>query len=171
MLYLHCKQSAMAVHKMLLNDFFEEEQFTLIGIHCTIEDFRLAYLLNGELQVNLNRMPEDLDHNNKATYSIYEWKDEQQQIQWNLVSNFCKVEIEDPALVQSSLFNTKQSTTQIYQLIPEHKKVNYMLKIGSKIPVNKEKVILNKILSIPQVVTAYSINTNQLKSKDNLIFN
>ena len=50
-------------------------------------------------------MPQDLDYRYlDANYSIYEWKDKQQQTTWNLVSNVCKKE---QASLQSSgsLFN------------------------------------------------------------------
>ena len=51
----------MAVHKLVLDDFLEEASYTLIAIHCTIEDFRLAYLLNKHLGINLTRKTSDLD--------------------------------------------------------------------------------------------------------------
>ena len=81
----------MAVHKLILDDVFEESICTLIGIHCTIEDYRLAYLLNKSLGINLVRNKKDLDYNNgKSTYSIYKWEDKKQFLTWNLVSNVCK---------------------------------------------------------------------------------
>jgi len=55
-------------------------------------------------------------------------------------------------------------------LLPEYKKVNYLLKIETDLTINKEKQILNKLLKIPQVVTAYSIDVDTLKTKNNLIF-
>ena len=51
----------MAVHKLILEDVFNEVSYTLIGIHCTIEDYRVAYLLNKYLGINLVRSKEDLD--------------------------------------------------------------------------------------------------------------
>ena len=64
----------------------------------------------------------------------------------------------------------QEKITRTYHLIPEYKKVNYFLKIDNETVYN-EKLILNKIQEIPQVITAYSIDADQLKSKDNLIFN
>ncbi len=162
----------MAIRKLILDDFFETEAFTLIGIHCTIEDYRLAYLINKSLEINLNRKPKDIDNCNlHTTYSIFEWEDQTQLVTWNLVSNSCKVKSSQEATASNSLFNSEQTNTKTYHLVPEYKKVNYLLKIESELNENKKKLILSKILNISQVVTAYAIDTELLKSKDNLIFN
>lgn len=162
----------MAVHKLVLDDVFEEALFSLIAIHCTIEDYRLAYLLNKHLGINLVRKPVDLDFNNgKLSYSIYEWEDCKQLTSWNLVSNICKAQEAQPQQNQQSLFNIQGHITKTHHLIPEYKSVNYFLKINSDNNFSKEAFILSNILNIPQVATAFSVDANQLKSKDNLIFN
>ncbi|MCF7559471.1 IPExxxVDY family protein [Sabulilitoribacter multivorans] len=159
----------MAIHKLVFDDDFDEVCNTLIAIHCTLEDYRLAYLLNKHLGITLKRKPVDLDYSKKdASYAIYEWVDHKQLLTWNLVSNICKKQ----ALQETdyrSLFNTEQTTTTFY-LLPEHKTVNYFLKIDSEFSFSKEKYILDSILKIPQIATAYSINYSELQSKENLIF-
>ncbi|WP_299550780.1 IPExxxVDY family protein [Seonamhaeicola sp.] len=159
----------MAVHKLVL-DAIDEDLFTLIAIHCTLEDYRLAYLLNKFLGITLTRKASDLDFQNGAlTYSIYEWEDCKQQTIWSLVSNVCKTEDYRQGN-DDSLFNVQEKITRTNHLIPEYKSVNYFLKIDNEFNFSKEKYILNSILKIPQVATAYSIEPNQLKSKDHLIF-
>ncbi|MCF8273031.1 MAG: IPExxxVDY family protein [Flavobacteriaceae bacterium] len=160
----------MAVHKLILDDIFDEAVFTLIAIHCTIEDYRLAYLLNKFLSMNLVRKRCDLDFNQgKSVYSIYKWEDKKHLVTWNLVSNICKTN--DFTKVNSGLlFETTQSVTKTFNLLPELKNVNYLLKIDDEFNVKKEKYIINTILSIPQIATAYTVDQSQLKSKDNLIF-
>ncbi|WP_299883403.1 IPExxxVDY family protein [uncultured Lacinutrix sp.] len=163
----------MAIKKLVLDDFFEEEDFSLIGIHCTIEDYRLAFLLNKVLDIKLSRQDSDIDNNNrKTTFSLFEWEDSAQFKTWNLVSNTCKVlsnQINENSL--DSLFSFNETITKIHHLVPEYSKANYLLKINNALNKKKEKLILNKILNIDQVITAYSIATNELKSKDQLIFN
>lgn len=160
----------MAVHKLILDDVFEESICTLIGIHCTIEDYRLAYLLNKNLGINLVRNKKDLDYNNgKSTYSIYKWEDKNQFLTWNLVSNVCKTTDYEKKRSQS-LFQTNQNVIKTYYLLPELKHVNYLLKIEEEFNLNKERRIINALLSIPQIATAYTIDLSQLKSKENLIF-
>lgn len=161
----------MAVHKLILDDVFEEDSYTLIAIHCTLEDYRLAYLLNKYLGISLIRKPLDLDYQNgKSTYSIFEWEDNKQQTIWSLVSNVCKTE-DHRQRIKESLFDSEEKITRTVYLIPEYKTVNYFLKIDNEIIFSKEKYVLNNVLKAPQIATAYSIDINQLKSKDNLIFN
>ncbi|MBU3820542.1 IPExxxVDY family protein [Flavobacteriaceae bacterium XHP0103] len=160
----------MAVHKLILDDVFDEALYTLIAIHCTVEDYRLAYLLNNHLGVRLKKKPADLDFNNgKSTFSIYDWEDNKQQTIWSLVVNVCKKETDQPTN-NSSLFSAESKIVQKSYLVPEYKQVNYFLKIDNEVSAKKERHIINNILNISQVSTAYLIDANQLKSKNNLIF-
>ena len=60
----------MALHKLLVDDFYDDT-YILIAIHCRLEDYRLAYLLNQSLELNLRRKPNDLDFEYlKSSYSI-----------------------------------------------------------------------------------------------------
>lgn len=160
----------MAVRKLSLGDFFEEEQYALIGIHCTIEDYRLAFLLNQALDLKLKRKQEDIcNPSQNSNFSIFEWYDDKQLITYNLVSNICKVQGNNIAPDLNSLFSSDALNTQTHYLVPEYKTVNYLLKVETEFQ-NKEKIILNKTLKISQIITAYSIAVNELKSKNNLIF-
>ncbi|XCF06382.1 IPExxxVDY family protein [Tamlana crocina] len=161
----------MAVHKLILDDTFDDSVYTLTAIHCRLEDFRLAYLLNNHLGICLSRKASDLDaKNGQASYSIFEWEDEKQLITWSLVSNICKTE-EIQESDYKSLFDNQEKITKTFHLLPEFKTVNYFLKIEGELSIKKERSITEAILNIPQVATAYSIDSGQLKSKDNLIFN
>ncbi|MFV9551728.1 IPExxxVDY family protein [Algibacter sp. PT7-4] len=161
----------MAVHKLILDDAFDEALYTLIAIHCRLENYRLAYLLNKHLGITLSRKASDLDFKNgQISYSIYEWEDKKHLITWSLVSNICKTE-ELQQLNHTSLFDNQEKITKTFQLIPEYKTVNYFLKINTEFSISKEKYIIDSILKIPQIATAYSVDSSQLKSKQNLIFN
>ncbi|WP_299223293.1 IPExxxVDY family protein [uncultured Psychroserpens sp.] len=159
----------MALHKLVVDDFYDAS-FSLLAIHCRLEDYRLAYLLNKHLQLNLERKPEDLDYNYlAASFSIYEWENTNMDTAWNLVANVCKKE--EAALQSSgSLFENQNSILKTYYLLPEFKNVDYFIKVTNEYQNFNEKMILNKIHSIPQVITTYSIDIDQIKSKDHLIF-
>lgn len=160
----------MALHKLFVDDF-DDDNYLLLAIHCTLEDFRLAYLLNKGLNINLIRQTVDLDFEyTSASYSIYEWEDCEKLTVWNLVSNICKRE-EDSLISSGSLFDTSSKVIKSYNLIPEYKRVNYFLKIENDDNSINIKAIISEIQKIPQVVTVYDIDTMSLKSKDNLIFN
>jgi len=159
----------MALHK-LLEDDFDEDVYSLLAIHCDTEDYRLAYLLNQYLSINLKRCANDLDFKyTTALYSIYEWEDHNKETMWNLIENIFKRE-EESLASSGSLFNTSSKIIKTFNLIPEYKKVNYFLKIENDNNIDI-KIIINKIQKIPQVVAVYDIDVLTLKSKNNLIFN
>ncbi len=159
----------MALHKLLVDDFYDAS-YSLIAIHCRLEDYRLAYLLNKYLKLNLTRQPQDLDYKYfAATYSIYEWNDEEHFATWHMISNTCKKE-EDSLQSSGSLFSTNEKVLKTYHLLPELKNVNYLIKISNDDRYFDEKEMLEKIQTIPQIITTYTIDVDQLKSKENLIF-
>jgi len=161
----------MAVHKLVLDEVFEDVNCTLIAIHCNIEDYRLAYLLNKNLNISLSRKKEDLDFDKGTTkYSVYEYKEIEKLIIWNLVSNISKIEIKTK-LEDTSLFNLNHTTIKTYNLIPEYGKANYFLKIDTEFSNTKIKNTINSILRIPQIAIAYNVDMQSLKSKEHLIFN
>ena len=161
----------MSVHKLILDDYVDDEQYALIAIHCTLDGYRLAYLLNDKLNLKLRRTAEDLDlSKDKSSFSVFNWEDDKQQIIWSLISNTHRKEIVQTAN-KELLFDKDEKITKTFNLIPEKKQVNFFLKIETEFNQNNEKKIIDYILSIPQISTAYSIDYSQLKSKDNLIFN
>ncbi|MEY8849573.1 IPExxxVDY family protein [Psychroserpens sp. XS_ASV72] len=160
----------MALHKLLVDDFYDS-YYVLLAIHCRLEDYRLAYLLNKHLDIRLMRKPQDLDYKYfAASFSIYEWDNEDMDTKWNLVSNVCK---KDEAALQSSgsLFSNQNIITKTYNLLPEFKNVDYFIKVTNDNQKFNEKLTVSRIQSIPQVITTYSVDIDQIKSKDHLIFN
>ena len=160
----------MTGHKFVLEDVIDEVSYTLIALHCPIEDYRLAYLINKYLDVKLIRRSEDLCFNNSEyKYAIFEWEDKEQLNTWHLLANCCKLE-SIRKVNYESLFKKEERVVKTTYLIPEYKGVNFFLKIDNEFSLNKEKQILKAIMQIPQISIAYCIDTNQLKSKENLIF-
>ena len=160
----------MALHKLLVDDF-EDEAYSLLAIHCNLEDYRIAFLLNQILNINLKRCAYDLDFQyTTASYSVYEWEDNKRQSMWNLIGNIFKRE-EDSLVSSGSLFDATSKVIKTYNLIPEYKNVNYFLKIENDDHYMNLKNIISIIQKIPQIVTVYDIDVSTLKSKNNLIFN
>lgn len=159
----------MALHKLLVDDFYDHT-YKLIAIHCRLEDYRLAYLLNKNLDLNLKRKEEDLDFKYlESSYSFFEWNNETEYVTWNLVSNVCKKE-EDSLSSTGTLFETNEKVLKTFHLIPEYNKVDYFIKVSDEIQNVNEKLILNKLQTIPQIITSYVIDPLKIKSKDHLIF-
>ncbi len=159
----------MALHKLFVDDFYDAS-FSLIAIHCRLEDYRLVYLLNKYLNLNLKRKKNDLDYKYfAASYSIYEWENINEYITWNLVSNVCKKE-EDSLQSSGSLFEKSNKVLKTYNLIPELKDVDYLLKVSNETKLFNEKTVIQKLQSISQIITTYSVDAIALKSKEYLIF-
>ena len=106
----------------------------------------------------------------EASFSIYEWYDKENFATWNLVTNTSKKEVEQIASA-GSLFSEQQGKRTVTKyLIPERKKVDYFVKISNESHLKSSKILLSRINAIAEVITAYTLNPNQLKSKNNLIF-
>lgn len=154
----------MKTHLLEFDDFSIAD-YSLIGIHCTIEDYRLAFLLNLHLQTKFKRADYNLDFKDKnynASYSVFEYTNLKYGYDWFLISNIYKSELEF-----EGLFN--QSETKTF-LIPEKKKIDFFLKIEGDLNNQHIKNVIEQINKIPQVITSYTINANKLKSKNFLIF-
>ncbi|WP_340067055.1 IPExxxVDY family protein [Ascidiimonas aurantiaca] len=156
----------MAVYK-LLDDFYEST-YSLIAIHSYLEDYRLAYFLNLHLKTSFKRLSYNLDFENNSSFSIYQWEDHYEETTWHLVTNKSRTEkriaSEDGGLFEE---NTASVTTF---LVPEYNKADFFLKADYDDTHKNLEKTLQGILRIPHITTAYSIDPNQLKSKNNLIF-
>ena len=53
--------------------------------------------------------------------------------------------------------------------MPEFKKANYLLKVEGVSDKDLTE-ILNKLKGLPEIVMAYALNSQQIKSRTNLIF-
>ncbi len=144
-----------------------EDDYSLVGIHSTEEDYRLAYLLNDNLKIKLTRFKHNLDFGNStAVFPLFEYKDESNYINYYLINNK-HLELVDNQY-KDGLFGGDYSTTSY--LIPEKKKVDFFLKIEGS---NNEDFIQNLVSDlnkINQIITSYPIDPITLKSKENLIF-
>ncbi|WP_178986524.1 IPExxxVDY family protein [Winogradskyella helgolandensis] len=159
----------MALHKLQVDDFYDDS-YKLIAIHCRLEDYRLAYLLNKHLELKLERKQKDIDFKYlESSYSIYEWDNETEYVLWNLISNVCQKE-EDSLSSTGTLFSDSEKVLKTFHLISEYKKVDYFIKVSDEIKNVDEKLILKKIQAIPQVITSYTVDPLKIKSKDHLIF-
>ncbi|XLS29068.1 IPExxxVDY family protein [Flavobacteriaceae bacterium M23B6Z8] len=156
----------MAVYKIL--DDFYEPTFAVIAIHSYLEDYRLAYFLNLHLRSKLKRSSFNIDFNDNTSFSLFEWEDTYQDTVWNLLGNKCHVAYEIRE-IEGSLFD-RDHTTMTRFLIPERNKVDYFLKIDNGAEFTCIKSTLSKINAIKEISTAYSINIDTLKSRNNLIF-
>ncbi|MFD0863257.1 IPExxxVDY family protein [Sungkyunkwania multivorans] len=156
----------MGVQHLVIDDF-EEEDFLLIAIHCSLPAYQIAFLLNRHLNMRFKRTDMDLRlYKQDAQYQLYLWHDDFEDVDWSLVANSCRQRQETHEA--ATLFETTNTNETINYLIPEEKKIDYFIKVNGQTK-NFESV-LAQIRHIPQIITAYTIEMNQLKSKNHLIF-
>lgn len=157
----------MAIHKIQINDFISTD-YELIAIHTSIEDYRLAYLINEALKIQLSKNDLNIEietKEGKSEFSHFIYDDEINDVVWNLIEN------------KATLVPFETTTTGIFDsidvamyVVPEFKKADYILKIENIEGTFKMEDILFSISNTQQISMAYIINQVKLKSKNNLIF-
>ena len=162
----------MAIHKVYIEDF-EEEDYHLIALHTSLEDYRLAYFLNRELGIVLSKNKLDIPlqvKEVKSSFIRFSYEDEKKIIQWDLVQNKNEVENIENTTTTDLFSNTKNSFSSSAYLLPEYKKVDFFVKIENAAnEIDLDKVIA-KISKIDAIHLVYSVAKNKIKSKNNLIF-
>ena len=85
----------MATVMLLLDDALEYD-FTVVAIHCSLEDYRLAFLINKYVGLHLERTRKDIDYKEtgySALFPLFTYNDARNYIDYSLVSNKCKTVI------------------------------------------------------------------------------
>ena len=162
----------MAIHKLNLDEF-DEIDYYLIAIHTSLEDYRLAYFINQKLPINLNKSSNEIQitiKEGETNFSRFYYNDTKKDISWNLIQNKNEVIQYKKGNAQNLFSNvTMEVSTKVF-LLPEFRKADYFLKIENNddsMNVSKIQILLN---TIDNVSTAYMVDTNRIKSKNNLIF-
>jgi len=154
----------MQIHSLDLVD-----DYSLIGIHTSEEDYRLAYLLNSNLHTKFIRSNFNLDFENKnASFPIFEFVNEEKQLTSYLISNKCVGNTSENSTV--NLFSKDEFFSSTTYLIREKKNVDYFIKIDGEISTIELYKTIENLNKISQVVTSYRINPSKLNTKDFLIF-
>ena len=145
----------MAIHKIQINDFVSDD-YELIAVHSSLDDYKLAYMLNKELGVQLsknNAYVEIAIPEGKSAFSNYIFDDEKNDVVWTLIEN------------KTTIINSNKQTTSLFEqvditvfLLPEFKKADYLIKIENIDYGFDSESIIEKIQEIKNVTTAYAID-------------
>ncbi|WP_269226960.1 IPExxxVDY family protein [Flavobacterium eburneipallidum] len=162
----------MAIHKLDFGEF-DEIDYQLIAIHTSLEDYRLAYFINQKLFINLSKNENEILINIKegeTKFTRFYSFDVEKGISWNLIQNKNEV-IQQKNNNSQNLFSnvTMEVATKVY-LLSEFKKVDYFLKIENLDETKNLEAILTQLNTIDNLSTAYQIDINKIKAKNNLIF-
>ena len=163
----------MINHKLVLENDFQEE-FSLIAIHCSEQPYKMAYMINKQVFLRLARKKLDVDFSNNGldiAFPIFEYEDESNYFVYNLVANKNK-SLSAKFLSSGGLFSELATEKTINNfLLEEFKNVDYLLKVHSDYEKIPTRNLITSINQIEQVISAYRIESDRIKSKNNLIFN
>ncbi|MEQ8624966.1 MAG: IPExxxVDY family protein [Vicingaceae bacterium] len=125
-------------------------EFDLIGICSHIKDYRLSWEINQELKLNLSKDGNlELSQNGELqSHAFYSFLDEDNFIDYFLISN----------------------RSEKGMLIPEENKCDYFLLIKGLRKKQEINALQKEIASLKHVLTSYTIEVEELKSKNNLLF-
>ncbi len=153
--------------KYILSNIIIEDSIYLIGINSALDNYNLVYKLNKQLNLNFVRSKKDIDlPREKAYYSHFIAKNKSKEIIYDFFSNKFKKISSPNKLNKLDLFNTPFSK-EVY-LLEEYKEADYFLKSTDQ---KYHQEIINYIRNIPQISIIYNVNSNEIKNKENLIFN
>ncbi|MCF6214465.1 MAG: IPExxxVDY family protein [Flavobacteriaceae bacterium] len=157
--------------KLHLLDLEPELDYILICLHTALEDYRLAYFINKKLNLSLKRRDSDLDFKeNGASYALYEYCDKAFFLTYNLIANKYLGVKYTTSKKNALFYNTLLGETKVSYLINDKKKVDYFLKISGDVSLHKTNCIIEKLNTIPQIVTCYTTAPKNIKQNAHLIF-
>jgi hypothetical protein len=152
---------------------FDEVDYQLIAIHSTLEDYRLAYFINKNLPIRLQKKPDEVSvkiTEGEAFFPKFFFDDLGNDIQWTLIPNKNEITIRRKSTGQNLFLDTDvEITTKVY-LLSELKKVDYFLKIENNVDTFEVDAVLKSLKSIDRISTVYAVEPEKIKSKNNLIF-
>lgn len=154
-------------------DEFDEVDYELIAIHSTLEDYRMAFFINQKLPVILSKSKEEIivkTKNDEVLFSKFVFDDSSNEVSWTLIQNKNEIITNEKTNIQTLFLDTVlEIETKVY-LLPELGKVDYFLKIENYQTRTQVEETISKLLAIERVSTAYKVEVQNIKSKNNLIF-
>ena len=129
-----------------------EYDFDLIGISCHARDYRLCWALNNQFGINLNKDKIDYDLKTKKQketnhHSLYRYVNEEDHVEYILLLN-------------------KSGSSVI---LPEQKSADFLFILKNNFSIEVDE-LLQELKKIDLIQTAFKIDIDALKSKENLIF-
>ena len=152
--------------KYTLNNLVNDDPIYLIGINSTLESYKLAFKLNKELNLNFVRSNKDIDlPKEKAYYNRFVSKNNSKEILYDFFSNKFQKIIFPNNVSNLNLFDYPFSK-EVY-LLKEFKEADYFIK---SLDQKDHYKIINNIRKIPEISIIYNLNSNEIRNKENLIF-
>jgi hypothetical protein len=156
--------------KLVLNTSVDTD-FKLIGLNASIEPFKLAFLINKNLNTQFKRARYDVEmfsKNNITYFALFSYCDLKTSCNLYLVQNKSKYIDQSPKFV-STLFDDQEQSIRT-NLINSHKHSDYLIKVEDEFDRFKVKKMVLELNDIRQIISAYEILAEDVKTPENLIF-
>ena len=150
--------------------------FVLIGISSHEKDYRLCWMMNNKLGLELAKA-NSLEIKGKkqdtpSFFSLFTYENPEAFMEYAVIANWS--ESKSLVINEDSLFDADKIKDRNHSenewLIPEHKQMNYFFIIKGEIEEKEINEIIKKIKELDVVQTGIRIDATQLKSKQNIIF-
>lgn len=140
----------MAPKKKLLID--NDYGFFLFGISCGEKPYRLCWALNNQLKVAFSK-GKDMEIHGKnrdehSRFPVFVFRNEEMFADYRVIVNKAENKF----------------------LVPEYRHADYLLMIQGGMPFLEKKSILRKLKEVAFIQTAFEIDAEKIKSKENFIF-
>jgi hypothetical protein len=130
----------------------EEEDYYLLALACHEPDYRACWILNQALGLKLvrtdNLQVKDLKTGADFEFARYVFDDEERMVQWYLLSNH----------------------TENGYFAPEHKNIDFFLRLSGEISERDVKNILTELKKITGILTAFDTERKNIRNKAFLQF-
>jgi len=155
----------------LILDTPVDVEFKLIGISASLEPFKLAFLINKNLKMLFERTDDDIKliyKKMEINFALYSFCDTKTDCVLYFIQNKSEY-IDQKIKFVSSLFEDEEQLIGKF-LLESHKQCDYFIKIEDEFERFKIKKLIMDLNDIPQIISAYEIPTESVKSPEYLTF-
>ncbi|MDA0380514.1 MAG: IPExxxVDY family protein [Bacteroidetes bacterium] len=152
--------------KYVLKVPVDQDDTAVFAIHSECPDYQLLFFLNRDLKLRLKRQKDDLEFGQGYFFPWFAFDHQKHFSRYTLIQNKLKTAVNIPA--ELNLFADNRFE-EIYHVLPEYKRIDYLLKVEGE---SEEQLtfVLEKLKQLDQIVMAYALNSQLIKSKTNLIY-
>ena len=152
--------------KYVLKVPVDQDDTAVFAIHSEWPDYQLLFFLNRELKLQLKRQKDDLEFGQGYFFPWFAFDHQKHFSRYTLIQNKLKTGANIQA--ELNLFSDNRFE-EIYHVLPEYKRIDYLLKVEGE---SEEQLtlLLEKLKQLDQIVMAYALNSQLIKSKTNLIY-
>jgi len=159
----------MKTHQLSVEE--PEDNFQIIAIYTDEKDYRLAFLLNQHLNLQLVKSVSIIDKIKKTDFTVFEYEDTTLFQNWLLLKNYCFVNSKIKITASFDLFNDKPTTFEKKShYLNKFKKANFLLKFITDVDMEYPQTLIDTLEQIPQIYAVELILLNQIKNKNLLKF-